>query len=299
MHYTNTKIRLTCSALALALAIAACSRDDEHPRVRGGKAGQQAPPPAGAAAPPPLASRAPSAGELAIIHQRVAVLTDSTDRRLRKVQNLTRAERSRLRADVNAVQIARARKLGITPVSNVTPLVDAGGLIRLPDTTALYVLRKLNYSEPYVTPDASAMLDEIGRRFHERLDSLAIPRYRLDVTSVLRTPEKQAELRRRNSNASRIESAHEFGTTMDIAYRRFAAPEGTLLGVDPAIAPAAALLSDSLMIETGNRRAAELQAVLGRVLLEMRLEGKLMVMMERSQTVYHITVTRKFPKAAL
>ena len=54
-------------------------------------------------------------------------------------------------------------------------------------------------------------------------------------------------------------------------------------------------LSDSLWIETGKDRAAELQAVLGRVLLQMHREGKLLVMMERQQTVFHMTVGKRFP----
>ena len=124
-----------------------------------------------------------------------------------------------------------------------------------------------------------------------KLDQLGVPRYRLDITSVLRTPEKQAALRRANRNASKIESAHEFGTTMDIAYRRFAPPADSTVLTLPADAR---MLSDSMMIETARLRGAELQAVLGRVLHEMKQEGKVMVMMERQQTVYHITVARKF-----
>jgi hypothetical protein len=54
------------------------------------------------------------------------------------------------------------------------------------------------------------------------------------------------------------------------------------------------MLSDSLLFETARLRGAEMQAVLGRVLLEMRREGKVLVIMERAQTVYHTTVARRF-----
>jgi hypothetical protein len=54
-------------------------------------------------------------------------------------------------------------------------------------------------------------------------------------------------------------------------------------------------MSDSLLVETARERGAEVQAALGRVLQEMQREGKLLVRMERSQTVYHITVARRFP----
>lgn len=233
--------------------------------------------------------------EFALIRARV----DSVDRRLRRVPGLSLAERVRLRRDVNAVQIERAKQLGVSVVSDVEPLARAGQLVRLPDVSEHWVLRELRYSVPYVTPSAEAMLVEIGKRFHDRLDSLGLPRFRLDITSVLRTLEKQEALRRVNSNASQIESAHEYGTTVDIAYRRFAPP-----AEHPDDSSAAALsqqgleLSDSLLVETAGLRSGELQAVLGRVLQDMQQAGMLMVRMERRQTVYHITVARPLSRQA-
>jgi hypothetical protein len=225
--------------------------------------------------------------------RRLEFYLDSADRRLRRVPGLTQAERTALRRDVNARHLERARQLGRRVTGDHEPLVRSGRLVPLADTTALWVVRELDYSVPYVTPDTEAMLAEIGERFHARLDSLGIPRYRLDITSVLRTPETQAALRRTNRNASRIESAHEFGTTLDIAYRRYAPPaEHPASGLDGT--DDLATQADSLLIETGRLRGTEFQAVLGRVLLEMQREGKLLVMMERSQTVYHITVGRRF-----
>jgi hypothetical protein len=232
--------------------------------------------------------------DLAVLRAAFVVHADSIDRRLRRVRALTRDERARLQRDVNEVQIERARQLGVRVVT-VEPLAAAGHLVRLPDTTQHWVIRELDYSVPYVTPDAHAMLIEVAERFHARLDSAGVPRYRLDITSVLRTPEKQAELRRRNANASRVESAHEFGTTVDLAYRRFAPPAGPLpLEPHPSLADSARVLADSIVVETGRLRGAELQAVLGRVLHEMQDEGKVLVRMERRQTVYHITVARRF-----
>ncbi|HET9439116.1 MAG TPA: DUF5715 family protein [Longimicrobiales bacterium] len=218
-------------------------------------------------------------------------LADSTDKRLRQVRALTLRERIRLRRDKNAAQIARARQLGVRNPGDLDAAVAADKLVKLADTTELWALHNLNYSVPYVTPSAYNMITEIARRFQQRLDSLHVPRYRVVITSAMRTPEKQAALRRINANASDVESAHEFGTTVDIAYRRFAPP------IDAAPLPADTIerLADSVMVKTGSLRAAELQAVLGRVIAEMRQEGKLMVMMERSQTVYHVTVARRLP----
>jgi hypothetical protein len=235
--------------------------------------------------------------ERAAAEAKLQAQADSVDKKLRKIPNLSRQEKTSLQKDVNAVQIARAQQLGIQPGSSVESLTQAGRLVKLADTTDYWIIRKLTYSEPYVTPSAEAMLIEIGKRFHKRLDGLGIPRYRLDVTSILRTPEKQSALRKTNRNASRVVSAHEFGTTLDIAYRRYAPPVQDSIGNIPLDA-AARLVADSVMVDVGRQRAAELQAVLGRVMTEMQREGLLMVRMERSQTVYHITVAKKIPRAA-
>ena len=216
---------------------------------------------------------------------------DSADKTLRRVPNLSRDERRTLLADVNDVQTARARQVGIPRGASVDPLARAGRLVELEDTTEYWVLRDLDYSVPYVTPATRALLQEIGRRFHERLDSLGIPRFRVEITSVLRTPEKQSELRKRNANAAREVSAHEFGTTVDIAYRKWGPPTMDSIAGQP-VPNELRSWSDSVMVATARERGAELQAVLGRVLRQLRAEGRVLVRMERRQTVYHITTAR-------
>lgn len=275
---------------AVSVVIAVCARGDvtdsieEKPTVAA----------ADAAAPPAAAVVDISPEEIVEATSRVQFLADSIDKRLRKVPALSVREKMRLRADANAEQIARARQLGIGRNVKLEAAVAGEKLVQLPDTTELWALHNLNFSVPYVTPSAEAMITEIAQRFQQKLDSLGVPRYRIVITSALRTSEKQAALRRVNSNASKVESAHEFGTTVDIAYRRFAAP------VDAAPIPADTIrrLADSVLVQTAHLRSAELQAVLGRVMRDMQQEGKLMVMMERRQTVYHITVARKLSRPA-
>jgi len=236
----------------------------------------------------PGPSRPATSEEIARAATQIQQLADSTDKMLRKVRNLSVIERVKLRRDANAEQIARAKQLGVLQPFELGEAIRDKRLVELPDSTEYWLLHNLNFSVPYVTPSTRAMLVEIAQRFQARLDSLKVPRYRLVITSALRTPDKQAALRRVNSNASRVESAHEFGTTIDIAYRRFAAP----LDIAPVPADTVRRMADSVMAKTANLRSAELQAVLGRVIQDMKDEGKLMVMMERRQTVYHITVAR-------
>ena len=219
---------------------------------------------------------------------------DSTDKKLRRIPNLTRQERRALLADVNDIQTARARQVGIPRGSSVEKLSSSGRLVRLRDSTDYWVLRELDYSVPYVTPATEALLTEIGKRLHQRLDSLGIPRFRVEITSVLRTPENQSELRKRNANAAREVSAHEFGTTVDLAYRKWGPPVMDSIAGMP-IAGDLRTWSDSVMVETARERGAELQAALGRVLHQLRREGRVLVRMERRQTVYHITTARATP----
>jgi hypothetical protein len=275
--------RAASTALLLAALLAtACTREAEREDAAPGQVALEGSEELGSPAPQE---------PWPVVLQRIELYSDSADRLLRRVPNLTGEERAALRQDVNARQLASAQSLARRVSAEIEPLVESGELVKLAEDTPLWVVRELDYSVPYVTPDAHAMLEELGQRFHARLDSLGIPRFRMDITSVLRTPEDQARLRRSNRNAASTESTHEFGTTLDVAYRRF---------IPPADHPGAAVAvpelrehADSMLIEAGRVRAAELQAVLGRVLLEMRQEGKLLVIMERSQTVYHMTVAKR------
>jgi hypothetical protein len=150
----------------------------------------------------------------------------------------------------------------------------------------------MDHSTPYVTPDTRANLVELGRRFHARLERLGLPRYRMKVTSALRTDETQADLRRINSYASQTRSAHEFGTTVDVSHERFAVPapvDGLGLEVWE--------MESEMLEDVGKEHARVLQAELGRALLELREAGALHVMMENKQPVYHFTLARPFTGA--
>ena len=193
-------------------------------------------------------------------------------------------EVAELRQDVNAEQVATARRLGIRAGGQaaIDALAREGRLVALGDSTAYWVLRDMDHSVPFVTPDTRAMLAELGRRFHARLDGLGLPRYRMKVTSALRTDETQEDLRKSNSYASRTTSAHEFGTTVDVSHERFAVPAARAEG------------ETEMLEEVGKEHAKVLQAELGRAIAEMRDEHALHVMMENMQPVYHMTVARRF-----
>ena len=240
-------------------------------------------------------------------------LADSAERALAPVPLLTADARRDLRRHLNAAHLASAREHGVGAVEDsaaVARLAVAGALVPLEDTTGHWVVRELDHSLGFVTPDTRAMLVEIGQRFHQRLDSLGIPRFRFEVSSVLRTSALQAELRRGNSNASRGTSSHEHGTTVDIAYNAFSppAPEApsmrALVGSaarDARLAGLAIASATKALRDVAGERTAELKAIMGEVLREMQSEGKLRALHERAQPVYHITVAapyRATPRAA-
>ncbi|MFP4624439.1 MAG: DUF5715 family protein, partial [Gemmatimonadota bacterium] len=118
------------------------------------------------------------------------------------------------------------------------------------------------------------------------------------VTSVLRTGRQQAALRGRNRNAARTTSSHEFGTTFDIAYLSFAGPRSL---DHPSLAPDSSqplphTLRAVLMTRLDSlatRHAPHIEGELGAVLQQLQRDGAVLLLRERSQPVYHITVARE------
>jgi hypothetical protein len=210
---------------------------------------------------------------------------------------LTPAQENGLRSYANARQLERARALGVgrlLPPRELERLRSEGALVRLEDTEH-WVVRDMDHSQPLAVPGVHALLTRIGERFQARLRDLGAPPYRLEVTSVLRTAEDQAALRRVNPNATLGESTHEYGTTIDVLYSAFSAPARPIVEIDASDGGLRAHLEEVAAIaaeRVAGRRALELKAILGEVLLELQNEGAVMVTLERLQPVYHMTITR-------
>ena len=129
------------------------------------------------------------------------------------------------------------------------------------ETNANYVVRDLTYSSPYVVPKMAKLLDDIAASLQAKTQSNA----RFVVTSVLRTNEDIAKLKRVNGNAS-SDSCHCNATTVDISYVRF--------GQDG----------------DNEQENYQLRLALAQTLHELRNEGRCYVKIERKQYCYHITV---------
>jgi len=278
--------------MVAALAASACSPADaaDDEREPAARRAEAAAPPAAPQPPPPPPAPA-TAADSARVLATIAAREDSVRAAFGRAKPLGAREVAELRQDVNAEQIRTAQSLGVRAGSRTEALKRQGVLVELPDSTEYWVLRDMDHSVPVVTPDARGMLTELGRRFHARLDILGLPRYRMKVTSALRTDQTQADLRKINPYASQTVSAHEFGTTMDVSHERFAVPAG-------AARTGAPELEEEMLDSVGKEHAKVLQAELGRAIAQMRDEGALHVMMENLQPVYHMTVRRRFPAAA-
>lgn len=272
------------AAVLIVTTLTACS-DGDHLEERENGEAQYAAPVARAAPARPMTA-ADSAAALARIRK------DSTSvaQAFLEVKRLSWKEVWGLNRDRNATQIAQAQRLGVraSDEAEIGRLEEAGRLVAVGDSTAHWVLRKMEHSTPHATPQARAMLVELGQRFHAKLDSAGLPRYRMKITSMLRTAETQAELRKINANASQTVSAHEYGTTVDISHQRFAAPAPA----DSTDAAPHEILDErtTMLDEVGKEHAQKLQALLGRAIQDMRTEGTLLVMMEDAQPVYHMTL---------
>ncbi|MEX2610507.1 MAG: DUF5715 family protein [Gemmatimonadota bacterium] len=234
---------------------------------------------------------------LATTLERAAELADSVEDLLRPVPLMRPADEEALRRYLNASHVTRARQLGIRvrDAEHINSLVAAGDLVALADSTPHWIVQRAS-SNSYVVPHMHALLEELGKRFQDRLEQMGIPPYRLEITSTLRTAAQQARLRRGNPNAAAGASSHEFGTTVDLSYAAFAPPHDlpeplrvdAPEGMGPYLARAAAVTLESVSA----RKSLELRAILGEVLRQAQADGIVLVIFERLQPVYHITVAR-------
>jgi hypothetical protein len=224
-------------------------------------------------------------------------LAGSANRILSPLPVMTPGEEAALRRFLNASHLARARELGVRAADEdaVDSLVAAGRLIELEDSTRYWIVRPGD-SPAHVVPDVRTLLEVLGGRFQERLADMGLPPYRLEITSAYRTAERQARLRRSNANAAAGVSSHEFGTTVDLSYAAFAPPAevpGEIMdGVPDGLRPPIRRMADLAFESVSGRKSRELGRIFSQVLAEAQNEGIALVIYERQQTVYHLTVGR-------
>ena len=172
--------------------------------------------------------------------------------------------------DLNEKHLNVAQALGIPPISSREEAERMKERLQLITTNELYAVDSLTHSLPYLIPEAASLLDTIGSNFLDSLASKGLNPNKIVVTSVLRTKEDVKRLRRRNGNASE-NSAHFYGTTFDISWKRFQKVE------DEDGRPLQDVSSDTLKL------------VLSEVLRDLKQAEKCYVKYELKQGCFHIT----------
>ena len=171
--------------------------------------------------------------------------------------------------DSNEVQLAVARKYGVKPVQNRADAEKRKSELVFVGANPYFHVDKLRESIPYLVPRANILLQDIGKAFYDSLYVKGVPLHQIIVTSVLRSEEDVARLRRHNQNASE-NSCHRFGTTFDICYNRY----------------------QTVQTDQNRRRAVTndtLKWILSEVLRDMRESKRCYIKYEVKQGCFHIT----------
>ena len=172
--------------------------------------------------------------------------------------------------DLNDKHLEVAKTVGIRPLEDREEAESMKEKLTHITDNEFYVVDSLTHSIPYLVPRASALLDTIGSNFLDSLAAKGLNPNQVIVTSVLRTQSDVKRLRRRNGNAS-ANSAHCFGATFDVSWKRFKKVE------DEDGRPLQDVGSDTLKL------------VLSEVLRDSRQAEKCYIKYELKQGCSHIT----------
>lgn len=171
--------------------------------------------------------------------------------------------------DLNAQHLAAAQAIGLSHrPANRDEAAKMRKELTLISTNKNYIVEDLTHSIPYLVPTAAHRLDALGEEFADILERNHLPHYRFCVSSVLRSLEDVKRLQRSGNVNATDQSAHNYGTTFDIAYWRY----------DKVSQTADYMTDDNLKL------------VLAQVLLNQQRAGHIYVKYEAKQCCFHITV---------
>jgi hypothetical protein len=187
---------------------------------------------------------------------------------------LSNNEKKQLKKYNNNYHLEVAKSNGIRkPVSSEKDITEDSdnkklySVLEKLSSNRYFVIQRLTHSIPYIHTDVHDFLDELGKRFRQSCRNKGLRDYKFYITSVLRTEKSQKKLTKVNINATRNESAHLYGRTIDIAKTQF--------------------------LDTRKREIVysnNLGALLTRELLKMQEEGLCYVLFESKNHCLHITV---------
>lgn len=162
---------------------------------------------------------------------------------------------------------AEAKRKGIIVCKDDKDLrnrVSEGKLVKVKSGNR-YIVERMTYSSPYITKESKSLLEEIARRFREKVSQKGLNGARIIVTSMTRKSENLRSLMRNNRNSSE-NSPHLYGNAFDITYKRFIVHKWILTNCDKKY----------------------LKDALGEVIWQLREEKKCFATYERMQNCYHV-----------
>jgi Family of unknown function (DUF5715) len=162
---------------------------------------------------------------------------------------------------------AAAKIKGISACKDETELkrrISEGKLVEVSSGKS-YIVEKMRFSYPCVTPDSKALIDEIAKRFREKSSQKGLNGVKFYITSMTRKTDNIKNLRRFNGNAS-VNSPHLYGNAFDISYKRFIARKWVLTNCDKKF----------------------LKEALAEVIWQLRSENRCWATHEKIQNCYHV-----------
>jgi|688.fasta_scaffold192772_3 hypothetical protein len=160
--------------------------------------------------------------------------------------------------DYNSAHLAAAKRRGcgfIESTAKLEQLKRKGKLVEIVSCRN-FLIQHLTHSSPYLVPKAKEVFQKLGAEFFETTGC------RFVITSLTRTFKQQQALSGNNINAAR-ESAHCYGTTLDISYIQF---------------------------EGQARAEVNPEQILEQLLLSARDRGDVLLVKEQRQKCFHITI---------
>ncbi len=160
-----------------------------------------------------------------------------------------------------------AKRNGIVPCKNDAELkkrIADGKLVKV-RSSSRYIIGRMNYSVPFVTPDSKRLINEIGRRFRDKTSQKGIRGSKFIITSMTRKTESVKKLQKINRNAS-ANSPHQYGNAFDISYKTFIARKWLLTNCDKKF----------------------MKEALAEVIWQLRAEKECWATYEKGQSCFHV-----------
>lgn len=172
----------------------------------------------------------------------------------------------RLFADPASKHLEAGKNIGIANVLNDKKLSpkEKKQLEHI-KTCKNYTVDKMMFSNPYLTPGAKTLLEEIAVNFADSLEAKSLVSSKIVVTNALMTKEDITNLKAAGNESATVECGYCYGTTFDISNEIFSRKAG-----------------DSVTPE-------QLSQVLAEVLRDEKSQGRCLVTFDGSRHIFTVT----------